>query len=147
MRVPAIFALVLNIAAALNAHAAAGDLTSPSLSMPADTPLALRTNLLAAISERECKFLDGHFINAWTTLNYGGSTEALNHLLARLCGYDGVRLVVTFVKEPEGPAWTLSHNGNGDPGELFIKVNVAATTIDVGELEMTLIGHSKPPSP
>src|SRR5215471_5735139 len=117
----AICAVVFNLLTSLNAHAMAGDLKSPSLAMPADTPQEFRTNLIAAISEKECKFLDGHFINAHTTLCYGGSTESLNHLIARLGAFEGVRVLVTFVKEPEGPSWTLSHNGWADPGNFFIQ--------------------------
>lgn len=140
-------ALVLNLIASLDAHGAAGDLKSPSFAMPTDTPEGLRhtSNLLAAVSEKDCKFLDGHFMNAHTTLNYGGSTEALNRLLARLGEFGWIRLEVTFVKEPDGPAWTLSHNGGGDPGEIFVRINMAAPTIQIEQLELTVIGHSKPP--
>ena len=47
-------------------------------------PDSLRTNLMAAITDKDYKFLDGHFINANTILHYGGPTESLNRFLTRL---------------------------------------------------------------
>ncbi len=124
------------------AHAMAGELRSPSLAMPADTSPAFRTNLLAVISSKDCQFLDGSFINASTTLHYGGSTEALNNLIARLGEIDGVRVTVNFVRNPGGPAWTLKHMGWGDPEGIFLEVNVAAPTIKLEQLSITSCGCS-----
>jgi hypothetical protein len=135
--------MALNLIAPRSVHALAGDLTFPSLSFSSEFPEAFRTNVMAAISKKECKFLDGHFVNANTTLHYGGSTESLNHLLARLAEIDGVRVVVTFVKEPGGPAWTLSHLGWGSPGTLSVQINTAAASIEMEKLAITADGHSK----
>src|SRR5438477_5715364 len=96
-------AMLLNGVAPLHAHAMAGDLKAPSLAMPEGTPDAFRTNVLAILGDKECKFLDGTFINASTTLHYGGSTESLNNLVAKLSELDGVRISVTFITEPGGP--------------------------------------------
>ena len=136
-------ALLLNSVAPLKAHAMAGELKSPSLAMPAEMSEALRTNILAIIGDSECKFLDGNFINASTTLRYGGSTESLNSLIARLSELDGVRITLSFIREPGGPAWTLKHNGWADPGDFFIQINPAASTIKLERLYIGISGGSK----
>ena len=135
-------ATLLNMVLAAKAAAMAGDLKNPSLAMPANTPVEFRTNLIGAISEKDCKFLDGSFINASTTLHYGGSTESLNHLLARLAQFDGVHVTISFAKEPAGPAWTLKHNGWADPGEIFITVNAVASSIQLEQLQIVITGRS-----
>jgi hypothetical protein len=137
-------AMLLDAISLTKVHALAGDLTSPSLAMPAETSEAVRTNLMAAISDKEYKFLDGHFINASTTLHYGGQTESLNRFLAKLGECDGVRLTVTFVKEPDGPAWTLTHNGWGAAGEIYIQINIAASEIKMEQLTITVLGRQNP---
>ncbi|PWU10233.1 MAG: hypothetical protein C5B50_25805 [Verrucomicrobia bacterium] len=133
----------LNLVALVPAFGLAGDLERPSLAMPASTPETFRTNLMAAISEKELNFLDGHFVNGSTTLHYGGSTEALNRLIARLSGMDGVRVWITFVKEPGGPAWTLSHNAWADAGGIALQINIAAATLKLEQLGITIAGASK----
>jgi hypothetical protein len=116
----------------------AGDLKSPSLSMPAATPVEFRTNVLAALSDKNCKFLDGHFINASTTLNYGGSTAALNQLINQLSSFEGLRVMVGFVSNAGGPSWIIQHNGWGDGGQIYIKINVAAPDFKPEQLQLSV---------
>jgi hypothetical protein len=144
MRILILFfcATLLNIVSAAKANAMAGELKKPSLAMPANTPVEFRTNLIAAISEKDCKFLEGSFINASTTLRYGGSTESLNHLLDRLAQFDRIRVTVSFARETAGPAWTLKHNGWADPGEIFITVNAASPSIQLEQLQIVITGRS-----
>jgi hypothetical protein len=136
-------ALLLNGVAPVKAHAMAGELKTPSLAMPADTSEAFRTNILSIVGDKECKFHDGSFINASTTLHFGGSTESLNSLIAKLSEIDGVRVNVRFISEPGGPAWTLKHNGWGHPAEFFIEINPAASTIKLERLYIGISGGLK----
>jgi hypothetical protein len=140
-------ALLLNAIALTRAYALAGDLSAPSLAFPATIPEARRDKVMAAISDKGCKFLDGNFINSNTTLHYGGGTESLNHLLAKLGECDGVGLRITFVKEPGGPAWTLNHNGWGSDGQIqiYVQINLVSSAIDLEKLEINVAGHGKAP--
>ena len=134
----AIYLLILSALGIHRAHAMAGTLKSPSVAMPAETSVQLRTNLLAALSESECKFLTGNFINASTTLQYGGSTESLNRLINHLSSMEGIRVLVGFVNEPSGSSWIISHNGWGDPAQIYIKVNVGAASFKPEQLQLSV---------
>lgn len=136
-------ALLLHIGAVIQVHAMAGDLKRPSLAFPENTPAALRTQLLAALEAEECKFMDGHFINANTTLRYGGSTESLNRLLARLSECEGIQINVTFTNEPGGAAWTITHNGWADADQIGVQVNLGATTLKLEQLGITVRGKGQ----
>jgi hypothetical protein len=67
----------------------------------------------------------------------------LNRLLARLGEFNGIRVIITFVKEADGPAWTLNHNGWSDPGVIFIQVNAASSSIKLEQLEIAVTGQKK----
>jgi hypothetical protein len=137
-------ALALNCLVAVHARAMAGDLNQPSIAMPAETPSALREQLLAALKDPECKFLDGHFINATTTLNYGGSTPSLNRLITRLAECDCIEVVVTFVKgDAGGPSWTVNHSGWGAPNTFGIQINLAASALNLDQLAITVARMAK----
>lgn len=138
-------AVLMSCALTMKAYAMAGDLKHPSIAMPAGTPQDVRTRLLAALSEPGYKFLDGHFINANTTLHYGGAALSLNRMLANLSHCAGVELNVTFTKgEPNGPTWTVNHSGWGAPMRFEVEVNVAASALDVTLLSITLTGREPP---
>jgi hypothetical protein len=117
----------------------AGELNQPSIAMPAETSPALTQQILAALKDPECKFLDGHFVNATTTLNYVGSTASLNRLITNLTECDGIEVVVTFVKgEPSGPSWSINHSGWGGAKSFGIQINLAASALDLGQLAITV---------
>ncbi|HTL18168.1 MAG TPA: hypothetical protein VL793_13100 [Patescibacteria group bacterium] len=134
--------VLLNSVCFTHAYGMAGDLKSPSLAMPSETPVSFRTNVIAAISEKDCKFIDGHFINAITTLHYGGSGAALSRLIARLGQIEGVRVQMTFVHEADGTAWTIQHNGWGEAGEIHIQVNLDARGMKLDDLQITVTGQT-----
>ena len=139
----AIYLLLVSGLGINRAEAMAGTLNAPSLAMTSETSLQLRTNLLAALSESDCKFLDGDFINASTTLRYGGSTESLMRLINRLRGIDGMRVWLGFVNEPSGPSWIVHHNGWVEAGQIYIRVNVGAAGFKPEQLELP-VESSKP---
>ena len=101
----------------------AGELTSPSLAFPADSPLA--KPVYAIISDKEFHFLHGMFINAHTTLEYTGDAASLNKFLDRLSQCHGVTLHVTFASSDSEAAWVLSHSAWGAPDSFSIAVNTS----------------------
>lgn len=122
----------------VNAFAAAGKLTSPSLSLPSEFPLALRTNILAVLSNPEYKFAGGEFVNATTRLWYGGETKALNRFLGELATCDGVILSISFVQDvgedPEA-GWRVQHSGN-NPNRFSIQISLNSKKIQLEDLEI-----------
>ena len=139
-----IFFLALCLLGTVRAHAMAGQLRSPSIATPESISVQIRTNLLAVLSDKDCKFLDGNFINATTTLRYGGSTESLNKLIRELSGIGETGVAVTFTSDPGGPSWTIQHNGWGDPLQFNITVNVAAANFRPDKLQLSVTPAKSP---
>jgi hypothetical protein len=145
------FALLV-FGASFRVHAMAGELSSPSLAFPAAFPQESRTRVIAILGDPECKFLGGHFINADTTLEYGGKTAALNRLLEKLSQCDGIQVHLAF-SGGRAAAWTLSngstnaswtvrHNGWADAGWIEIQVNTSSGLIELGLLEIPAFGKA-----
>jgi len=95
---------------------------------------------MSALNDEQCKFLEGHFINAHTTLHYGGGTESLNRMLNRLAACDYFRITVRFIKQESGVAWTVSHNAWANNEDLEIQVNLAAEGINLANLDIPAFG-------
>lgn len=104
----------------------AGELSSPSIAMPENCPVAKAA--LAVLMDKQYKFLHGRFINSSTTLEYDGDAASLNSLIARLTQC-GATVNVQF-DQGDTPfsiqsdaAWTLNHIGVGAPETFGIVVN------------------------
>jgi hypothetical protein len=134
-------AILLALDSNFQVHAMAGDLNHPSIALPADAPQKFREQIMAILNDKDCKFLGGHFINANTTLQYGGSAEALSRMLAQLAECDGIRVQVTFVKKPGGEVWTLNHNAWADPGHIAVQVNLVSP-INLEHLDISAFGKT-----
>jgi hypothetical protein len=143
--------------AAIRVFAMAGNLTSPSLAFPATTSPALRSRIIDIISQPECKFLRGRFINANTTLEYAGKTAALNRMIEQLAQCDGIRVHLAFASgsaaawtAPNSPAdasWTIHHNGWAGADWIEIQVNPASELIQLGLLEIPAFGKGASSAP
>jgi hypothetical protein len=114
--------------------------------MPAETPKGLKVQLLAALSAPEGKFLEGHFINANTALNYGEATPSLNRLITKLTECDGMEVTVTSTKgDPAGGrSWTVGHNGCAGARSIGIQINIVANALNLDQLSITVVGTAKP---
>ena len=130
------------LSARVQAHAMAGDLEHPSIALPEGTPKAVRGQIISALNDEECKFLGGHFINAHTTLQYGGGTESLNRMLNRLAACDYFKITIRFIKQQSGVAWTVSHNAWANNEDLEVQVNLAAEGIQLEKLDLPAFGKS-----
>jgi hypothetical protein len=129
----------------LAALAMAGHLNSPSLAFPAEFPEASRTNIIAALTQPEYKFVGGEFVNSSTQLYYSGDTQALNHFLQRLSKCPDVNLSITFVlridMEPAA-TWCVSHTA-GNAAQLYVQVNFNARQIHLEGLVLPEIKGGK----
>lgn len=119
-------------------RALAGDRDHPRLSWPQDFDPGLRDRITDVLTESPETFAGGRFVNAHTTLRYSGGTAALNRFLAGLTACD-VEISIRFSKEPEDPAWTLSHDAWRDPRRFSIRINPSAEGIDLAALELPTI--------
>ncbi len=106
------------------AHALAGDLTRPSISIPVvgeggkHDPVVERMHRVLDSHEKD--FTGGHFLNAHSVLHFAGGTKTVNALLDELSKVEGATLHVRFSKEAgvtqmlvgeKGPcSCTLQHN-------------------------------------
>lgn len=125
--------------------ALAGDLVSPSLSFPESIDAAWRESALRVVHEPAARFLGGHFVNASTTLRYGGDTAALNQFLAALAAIPGARLEIRFTRELPGH-WTMEHDAWGDARRFRITLNVSAEAVRLEDLKLPEIVGEQPAS-
>ena len=134
------FCLFAALIMPLNAFAVAGQLTSPSLALPSEFPMAVRTNILAALSLPDCKFAGGEFVNSTTRMWYEGDTKALNLLLRQLAKCDGVVLAISFVQgigvDPDA-SWLIQHSGlSGSANRISIQINLDSKKVQLQDLEI-----------
>jgi hypothetical protein len=127
--------------------ARAGNLDHPSVAMSPDYPAADAAKLRAALDLPECKFLDGRYINAATTLRYGGDAAAVSKQIDALARCPGLSVHLTFSRPPAtgpgvvsmdvdepGCAWTISHIGPS--GDFTVRVNLGSDKVKVEELNL-----------
>jgi hypothetical protein len=135
-------ASVAVLSAGVRAYAMAGNLAQPSIALPEGTPKEVRERIISALNDKECMFLEGHFINAHTTLLYGGGTKSLNQMLNRLAECDYFRIKIRFIKQESGAAWTVTHNAWANNEDLEVQVNLAVEAIQVEKLDIPVLGRS-----
>lgn len=118
-----------------DALALAGDLKQPSISMASGYPAEARRQIMTALNHPDSKFLNGRYVNWFTTMHYRGDTRALNGFMAGLIKCPSVTLRVTFNKELifDGD-WTVRHNGQN--GAFNILINLKSTNLDLAGLEI-----------
>lgn len=119
----AAFLSVSLIALCSHAFGLAGDLDAPSLSFPVNSES--QQSVTKVISDKQFKFLRGHFVNAASTLMFSGDAAALNSFLSMLAQCKGAKVEVTFNDSQGDSSWTLTHTGWGDPDAFQIAVNTA----------------------
>ena len=114
-------AVTLPLLAITPAFGMAGDLPTPALSFPEHS--SSRTSVMKVVSDKQFRYLQGHYINALTKLHYAGDAASLNDFLARLAKCEGITVSVSFDEKTEGVSWTLEHNAWADAGGIQIDVN------------------------
>ena len=128
-----LFALQLGLCSNVRVYGMAGELTHPSIAWPGDNA-KMRERITSILNEKDAKFLGGRFINAASSLEYGGTMDALSRIVVKLLECEGVRVQVTFVREPTSSAWTVNHNAWADPLHFGIQVNLDAKTLNLEHL-------------
>ncbi len=134
--------------------AMAGDLDTPGISIPTkddvSDPTALAMN--AALVKHKKQFVQGHFINAHTVLEFAGGTKTINSLLRELSKIDGAVLHVRLVSgsgavenlpragEQASPAsdCLVTHNGWSDAHSISVTIYVG-DRVKLEELQLPAI--------
>ena len=127
-------------------HGLAGTLDHPSLSFPQDEKDVDQEEVMKVLGMKEAQFLGGRFVNAFTTLQYGGDTDALNRFLARLSACKGTSVVVTYHETPGGDTstWWLQHNAWGNPKELVVSIDAKSPRFDPSLFKLPAEAKSEP---
>lgn len=156
---------LLVIGSARPAWALAGTLDKPSIAIPTkgegaeaqQDPVCVQ--LHQVLTDHAKQFVTGQFINAHTTMDFGGKTEELNKLLAGLAAVDGARLHIRFTDGNDetaavtglkrdvqpGVQWRISHNAwAGDAHGLSITIYVGDGQIKIGDVQIPTIIGEKP---
>lgn len=121
----------------------AGTLDRPSLALPESLEADWRAPLMKVLEAPEAEFLGGQFINAVSTLRYGGNTGALNRFLAGLAECPEARIRVQFVRDLDS-AWRLQHNGWSDGREFLVQVALGSDRIHLEELQLPILREGRP---
>jgi len=97
-----------------------------------------REQIMVAIVDKSYQFIDGHFVNAFTTLRYGGEMMGLNRFLEKLAECEGMKVVITYNKGllGEEATWLLRHNGWVEARQLVVSINTDAPKFDKTKLEI-----------
>ena len=126
----AVVALLLSLAAPV--WALAGKLDTPGVALPAGYPATRQ--VMAALNRKGVTFVDGHFINAWTSLRYRGDTQAASQFLEDLVACPGVTLFVSFKQLPDDVDWRVGHDANAN--RFQVELNPASKRLDLEKLHI-----------
>lgn len=121
----------------------AGTLNRPSVALPESMEPGWRAQLMKVLEAPAAEFLGGQYINAVTTLRYGGDTGALNRFLAGLTECPEARIRVQFVRDLDS-AWRLQHNGWSDGREFLVQILLGSDRIHLEELQLPILRGSPP---
>jgi hypothetical protein len=146
-RILLILFLALLTATAHRALALAGTLDRPSIAFPQSVEDGWRESVTRALETEGARFLDGNFINANTTLRYGGNTDSLSRFLDRLARCNGLKLRIRFDSKLDA-VWTVQHNAWID--STAFEVRISPDSIQLAELVLPeIVGSSasKQPAP
>ncbi len=131
--------------------AGGGDLTTPSIAVPADggkpDPVVERMQRVLTAHARE--FTGGHFLNARSVLHFGGGTKTINALLDELSKVEGATVNVHLAKGPgvtrlfsgeKGPcACSIEHMGWGGARAISLTIYLGGEGVDADELVLPVI--------
>jgi hypothetical protein len=126
------FRLVVSVVTLLSlifgpmARAAMGEIKTPML-LVKDQP-ETQAALEKALRRPDAKYLQGHWLNRWSSLQYGGDTTALNLMIADLAQCPGLSVAVTFQKLNNEASWMIGQDGN-EP-RVQVTVNLSSPQVD-----------------
>ena len=124
----------LLVGLAVPAWALAGSLDRPGVAFSATYPAAARDKVMAVLNRKDAKFVDGHFVNSWTSLRYRGDVRAANLFV-------GVTVSVSLKRLTDDCDWRVGHDAHSN--QFQIEVNLTSPRL---ELEQLVIPAAKGPA-
>jgi hypothetical protein len=125
--------------------ALAGKLDAPGVALYGSYPESAKKKVMAALNRKDCKFVDGHFVNSWTSLRYRGDTQAVNEFLGDIAACPGVTLSVSLKKLPDDCDWRVQHDGHAN--RFQVEVNLASPRLDLETLKLPEAKGPELPTP
>jgi hypothetical protein len=113
-------------------QAAMGEITRPML-LVKDHP-ETQAALEKALGRPEAKYLQGHWLNRWSSLQYGGDTTALNKMIAELAECPGLSVAVTFQKLNNEASWMVGQDSNAP--KVQVTINLSSRQIDLERISL-----------
>jgi hypothetical protein len=114
------------------AHAAMGEIKTPKLIVK-DQP-ETEAALEKVLQRPDAKYLKGHWLNRWSSLQYGGDTTALNMMVADLAQCPGLSVSLTFQKLNNEASWIVGQNANA--AHIQVTVNLSSPHIAVERISL-----------
>jgi hypothetical protein len=136
--------LVAVIAVYSPAFAAQGKLDAPALSMAKDYPEADYQKIKNVLERKDCTFLGGDWLNAHTSLRYGGDTIALNKFIERLSLCPNLKVHVNFFRPSSGGVecdWMVTQHAPSN--KLVVRINLASEQIKIEDLHLPPVKAEK----
>ncbi|MCC2669844.1 MAG: hypothetical protein K0Q72_2315, partial [Armatimonadetes bacterium] len=135
----------LLVGLAVPAWALAGSLDRPGIAFAGSYPAAAREKVMAVLDRKDAKFVDGNFVNAWTSLRYRGDVRAANMFVGELAGCPGVTVSVSLKRLPEDCDWRVGHDAHTN--RFQIEVNLASPRLELEELVIPATKGPELPAP
>ena len=82
----------------------------------------------------DAKYLQGHSVNWWSSLQYGGDTTALNLMIADLARCPGLAVAVSFQKLDNDASWMIGQDSNAPKVQVI--VNLSSPQIDLERISL-----------
>lgn len=104
--------------------------TAAGIAFSSSYPEHAQKQVQTALQTDGCKFIDGSFINAVSTLNFGGDTPSLNRLLGELAECPGTTVAVSFKKIEHECDWRLVHDAHANRFDITVNLNSRQVNIE-----------------
>ena len=117
---------------AVPAWALAGSLDRPGVAFSASYPASARDKVMAVLNRKDAKFVDGSFVNWWTSLRYQGDVRAANLFMGELAGCPGVTVSVSLKRLPADCDWRVAHDAHSN--RFQVEVNLASPRLELEQL-------------
>jgi len=123
--------------------ALAGDLERPSIAFPETTEPGWRDAVMKVLNQESAAYQGGRFINASTTLRYGGDAKALSQFLAGLAKCPGARIAITF-SDAADANWIVEHSAWIEARRFNIRIRTGKDGLPLDGLRLPdIIGASE----
>ena len=135
----------LLVGLAVPAWALAGSLDRPGVAFSSTYPAAARDKVMAVLNRKDAKFVDGHFVNWWTSLRYRGDVRTANLFVGELARCPGVTVSVSLKRLPDDCDWRVGHDAHSN--QFQVEVNLTSPRLELEQLVIPAVKGPELPAP